>query len=171
MASINKVMVMGRLGQDPELRYTQNQTPVCSLNVATSEFRMGQDGQRQELTEWHRVVVWGKQAENASKYLSKGRGVFIEGRLQTRSWEDQNGQKRYTTEIVANNVQFLPAGGQSQGMNQSEGGGYSSGPASGGGGQSGANYNAGGFAPADNGGGFPSAAPSSGQDALDDIPF
>ena len=110
MASVNKVMVMGRLGQDPELRYTQNQTAVCSLNVATTEFRMAQDGQRQEMTEWHRVVVWGKQVENASKYLAKGRGVFIEGRLQTRSWEDQNGQKRYTTEIVANNVQFLPQG-------------------------------------------------------------
>ena len=111
MASINKVMVMGRLGQDPEMRYTQNQTAVCSLNVATTEFRIGQDGQRQEMTEWHRVVVWGKQAENAAKYLAKGRGVFVEGRLQTRSFEDQNGQKRFTTEIVANNVQFLPSGG------------------------------------------------------------
>lgn len=111
MASVNKVMVMGRLGQDPELRYTQNQTAVCTLSIATTEYRMGQDGQRQEMTEWHRAVAWGKQAENASKYLAKGRGVFIEGRLQTRSWENQNGQKRYTTEIVANNVQFLPNGG------------------------------------------------------------
>ncbi len=106
---------MGNLGQDPELRYTQNQTAVCSLNIATTEFRMGQDGQRQEMTEWHRVVVWGKQAENASKYLAKGRGVFVEGKLQTRSWEDQNGQKRFTTEIVANNVQFLPQGGNNSG--------------------------------------------------------
>lgn len=169
MASINKVMVMGRLGQDPELRYTQNQTAVCSLNVATTEFRMGQDGQRQEMTEWHRIVVWGKQAENASKYLAKGRGVFVEGKLQTRSWEDQNGQKRYTTEIVANNVQFLPAG-QSQGQNNMQ---QQGGQSNFGGGQSGSNYNAGGFAPADNGGGFPSAGGASmgSSDAFDDIPF
>jgi single-strand DNA-binding protein len=172
MASINKVMVMGRLGQDPELRYTQNQTAVCSLNVATTEYRMGQDGQRQEMTEWHRVVVWGKQAENASKYLAKGRGVFIEGRLQTRSWEDQNGQKRYTTEIVANNVQFLPSG-QSQGQNnthQQQGGSMGGGM---GGGQTGSNYNSGEFAPADNGGGFPSSGSSNmgSSDAFDDIPF
>ena len=162
MASINKVMVMGRLGQDPELRYTQNQTAVCSLNVATTELRTAPDGQRQEMTEWHRIVVWGKQAENASKYLAKGRGVFVEGRLQTRSWEDQNGQKRYTTEIVANNVQFLP-GGQTQGMSQQN-------QPTAGGAQAGANYNAGGFAPADNGGGFPAAA-GAGSDAFDDIPF
>ena len=117
MTSLNRVFIMGRLGQDPELRYTQNQMPVATLNVATTEFRGGRDsGQRQEFTEWHRVVVWNKQAENCSKYLSKGRGVMVEGRLQTRSWEDQNGQKRYTTEIIANNVQFLPAsGGQGAG--------------------------------------------------------
>ena len=165
MASVNKVMVMGRLGQDPELRYTQNQTAVCSLNVATTEFRMAQDGQRQEMTEWHRVVVWGKQAENASKYLAKGRGVFIEGRLQTRSWEDQNGQKRYTTEIVANNVQFLPQG-QPQGQSNQVNGAQSSSTN----GQTGSNYSAGGFAPADNGGGFPTTGAAS-SDAFDDIPF
>jgi len=125
MASVNKVMVMGRLGQDPELRHTQNQTAVCSLSLATTEFRMGQDGQRQETTEWHKVVVWGKQAENASKYLAKGRGVFIEGRLQTRAWEDKDGQKRYTTEIVANNVQFLPSGG---GNNNAQTGDFSKKP-------------------------------------------
>lgn len=110
MTSLNKVMIMGRLGQDPEMRYTQNQIAVCTLNVATSEFRTGSDGQRSESTEWHRVVVWRNQAENCGKYLSKGSAVFIEGKLQTRSWEDQSGQKRYTTEIVANNVQFLPSG-------------------------------------------------------------
>lgn len=110
MASINKVMIMGRLGQDPEMRYTQNQIAVCTLNVATSEVRVTPDGQRSESTEWHRVVVWKKQAENCGKYLSKGSAVFIEGKLQTRSWEDQSGQKKYTTEIVANNVQFLPSG-------------------------------------------------------------
>lgn len=104
---------MGRLGQDPELRYTANQTPVATFSVATTEFR-GRDGQRQEQTEWHRVVVWSKQAENCAKYLSKGRPVFVEGRLQTRAWDDKNGQKRYTTEIIATNVQFISAGQQSQ---------------------------------------------------------
>ena len=107
MASLNRVVVMGNLGQDPELRYTQNQTPVCTLNIATTDYRTSPDGQRQEFTEWHRVVVWSKQAENCSKYLAKGRSVLVEGRLQTRSWEDKQGQKRYVTEIVAQNVQFI----------------------------------------------------------------
>ena len=108
MASVNKVFIMGHLGQDPELRYTQNQTAVVTLNVATTE-AWSKDGQRQEQTEWHRIIVWNKQAENCAKYLSKGRAVFVEGRLQTRSWEDKNGQKRYTTEINAANVQFMPS--------------------------------------------------------------
>lgn len=110
MASINKVFIMGNLGQDPELRYTQNQVPVVTLNVATTE-SWSKDGQKQEQTEWHRVIVWNRQAENCAKYLSKGRSVFVEGKLQTRSWDDKNGQKRYTTEISASNVQFLPAAG------------------------------------------------------------
>lgn len=110
MASLNRVTIMGNLGQDPELRYTQNQTAVCTLNIATTDYRTGQDGQRQEFTEWHRVVVWSKQAENCSKYLAKGRSVLVEGRLQTRSWEDKTGQKRYVTEIVAQNVQFVGGG-------------------------------------------------------------
>ncbi|MCY4443568.1 MAG: single-stranded DNA-binding protein [Proteobacteria bacterium] len=108
MAYMNKVIIMGRLGKDPELRYTQNHTPVCTLSVATKDYRKNTSGERQEFTEWHRVVVWSHLAENASKYLTKGRGLFVEGRLQTRSWEDQNGQKRYSTEIVANNLQYLP---------------------------------------------------------------
>ncbi|MBI2603370.1 MAG: single-stranded DNA-binding protein [Deltaproteobacteria bacterium] len=112
MASLNRVMIMGRLGFDPEMRYTANQTPVASLRVATTEV-WNRDGKRQEQTEWHRVVVWGRQAENCSKYLSKGRSVLIEGRLQTRAWDDKNGQKRYTTEIIANNVQFLADRGTS----------------------------------------------------------
>lgn len=107
MSSFNRVVVMGNLGQDPDLRYTQNQTPVCTLSVATTDYRTSPDGQRQEFTEWHRVVIWGKQAENAAKYLAKGRSVLVEGRLQTRSWEDKQGQKRYTTEIIARNVQFV----------------------------------------------------------------
>lgn len=110
MASFNRVVIMGNLGQDPEIRYTQNQVPVCTLNVATTDYRTTADGQKQEQTEWHRVVVWNKAAENCAKYLAKGRSVMIEGKLQTRSWEDKQGQKRYVTEIVALNVQFI--GGQ-----------------------------------------------------------
>ncbi len=110
MASLNRVLIMGHLGQDPELRYTASQVPVATLNVATTERWLGKDGQQQESTEWHRIVVWGKQAENTAKYLAKGRAVFVEGRLQTRSWEDKNGQKRYTTEINASTVQFLNTG-------------------------------------------------------------
>lgn len=97
---------MGRLGADPDVRYTQNQAPVATLSVATTD-SWSKDGQRREQTEWHRVVVWNRQAENCAKYLSKGRAVFVEGKLQTRSWEDKAGQKRYTTEILANSVQFI----------------------------------------------------------------
>jgi len=120
MASMNRVFVMGNLGGDPELRKTANNTAVVSMNVATKEFRPEKDGTRQEYTEWHRIVVWGRQAENCAKYLTKGRPVFVEGRLQTRSWEDKSGVKRYTTEIVANNVQFLGSGA---GREQSQYGG------------------------------------------------
>lgn len=110
MSGINKVIIVGRLGQDPETRQA-GQNTVATMSVATSEVWM-KDGQKQERTEWHRVVVWGKQAENCAKYLSKGRQVYVEGRLQTRSWEDKEGQKRYTTEIVAGQIQFLgDAGG------------------------------------------------------------
>lgn len=107
MAGVNKALIIGRLGADPEMRTITNGQNVAQLSVATSENWTDRDGQRQERTEWHRVVVWGKLAEICGKYLAKGREVFIEGRIQTRSWEDQQGQKRYTTEIVANNVQFI----------------------------------------------------------------
>lgn len=109
--SVNKVILVGNLGADPELRYTSSGTPVCELRVATNESWTDKQGQRQERTEWHRIVVWGKTGENSSKYLSKGRQVYVEGRLQTRSWDDKDGNKRYTTEIVANDVQFLAGGG------------------------------------------------------------
>lgn len=122
MAGVNKVIIVGRLGQDPEMKAVGQGTTVTRLNVATSENWVGKDGQKQERTEWHRVTVWGKLAEICGKYLAKGRQVYVEGRLQTRSWED-NGQKKYATEIVASTVQFLgSAGGEaSQGdrsMNQ-----------------------------------------------------
>lgn len=109
MQGVNKVILMGRLGQDPELRMTPSGQQVCTLRVATSESWM-KDGNKEERTEWHRVVLWGRQAEIAGKYLRKGRGCFVEGKLQTRSWDDPNGQKRYMTEIVANNIQFIDSG-------------------------------------------------------------
>lgn len=110
-SSFNRVLILGNLGQDPELRYTPSQVPVVTLNVATTDYRQSQDGQKQEVTEWHRIVVWNKLAENCAKYLAKGRSVFVEGKLQTRSWDDkQTGQKRYSTEIIAQNVQFLGGG-------------------------------------------------------------
>ena len=179
MASVNKVILMGRLGSDPELRYTQNQTAVATLSLATSEFRMGQDGQRQEMTEWHRVVVWNKQAENCARYLQKGAGVFVEGRIQTRSWEDQNGQKRYSTEIVANNVQFLPRSNQ-QAPSQEQPDMPQPGSDFGGGGFPGAGGGSGGSQFSDQGGGFPQAQPQqrpaqpaapAASSVMDDIPF
>lgn len=105
--SVNKVIIIGRLGADPELKTLGSGQSVANFNVATSENWVDRDGQKQERTEWHRIVVWGKLAEICRQYLAKGRQVFVEGKLQTRSWEDQQGQKRYTTEIVANNIQFI----------------------------------------------------------------
>ena len=118
--SVNKVIILGRLGQDPELKYTAGGSAVCNFSLATNESWTDRNGQKQERTEWHRVVVWGKLAELCNQYLGKGRQAFVEGKLSTRSWEDQQGQKRYTTEINASTVQFLGAGtSPSQGMNQS----------------------------------------------------
>ena len=105
--SVNKVLLIGRLGNNPEIRFTNNSTAVANFNLATSENWNDKSGQRQERTEWHRIVVWGKLAELCEKYLSKGRQCFVEGRLQTRSWDDKDGNKRYTTEIVATTIQFL----------------------------------------------------------------
>ena len=105
--SLNKVMLIGNLGADPEIKYTPNGTAVANLRIATSDNRKNKDGEWEERTEWHRVVVWGKLAELCEKYLSKGRQCFVEGRLQTRSWDDKDGNKRYTTEIVASTIQFL----------------------------------------------------------------
>lgn len=112
MAGVNKVIIVGRLGTDPEVRTVGSGSTVTRLSVATSENWVDKEGHKQERTEWHKIVVWGRLAEICGKHLSKGRQVYIEGRLQTRSWEDQQGQKRYATEIVANTVQFL--GGASE---------------------------------------------------------
>ena len=104
---LNKVMIIGRLGRDPELRYTQSGSPVASLNIATDESYTDREGNKVDRTEWHRVSVFQRQAENCANYLTKGSLVFVEGSLQTRKWQDQQGQDRYTTEIKAQRVQFL----------------------------------------------------------------
>jgi single-strand DNA-binding protein len=108
MAGINKAILIGRLGSDPEVRYTPSGVAVANFNIATSEEWKDKDsGEKKERTEWHRIVAWSKLGEICGEYLSKGRQVYIEGRIQTRSWEDRDGNKRYTTEIVATDVQFL----------------------------------------------------------------
>lgn len=114
MSGVNKVILIGNLGANPELRYTQGQQAVANLRLATTEKWTDKSGQKQEATEWHRVVVWGKQAEICNQYLTKGRQIFVEGSIRTRQWQDQQGQKRYTTEIVARNVQMLGGRGGEQ---------------------------------------------------------
>jgi len=123
--SVNKVIVIGHLGANPELKYLPSGQPVCEMRVATSETYRDRNDQPAERTEWHRIVVWGKTAENCSKFLQKGRQVYVEGRLQTRSWDDKEGKKQYMTEIVANQVVFLGGGGREEGARESGGGGYS----------------------------------------------
>lgn len=130
---VNKVILIGNLGSDPEVRYTPDGVPVANFSLATTEsWNDRNTGERQERTEWHRLVLWRRQAEVAQQYLKKGSKIYIEGKLQTRSWDDQSGQKRYTTEIVVFDMQMLDSRG--------EGGGGSGG---GGGGRD-AGYNAGG---------------------------
>jgi single-strand DNA-binding protein len=107
MASVNKVILVGNLGRDPETRYTQNGTPVAHFTMATSERWTDPSGEKKERTEWHRIVVWGKQADVVAQYLRKGRQVYIEGALQTREWTDREGNKRQTTEVRAQRVQLL----------------------------------------------------------------
>ena len=104
---LNKVFLMGNLGRDPEVRYTQGGAAVANFSIATNERWTDKNGQQQEKTEWHKIVVWGKTAELCGQYLKKGRQAFIEGRLQTREWTDKQNAKQYTTEIVATNVQFI----------------------------------------------------------------
>ncbi len=104
---VNKVILIGRLGQDPELRYTPSGQPVASFSIATNEAWKGKDGTMQERTEWHNIVLWARLAELANEYLKKGSMVYLEGRLQTRNWDDKDGIKHYRTEIVVQNMQFL----------------------------------------------------------------
>jgi single stranded DNA-binding protein (ssb) len=122
---INKVILIGNLGADPEMRYTQSGTPVATFRMATTERWKGQDGQMQEQTEWHTIVAWRRLAEICGEYLAKGSRVFIEGKLQTRKWQDQNGNDRYTTEIIAREMKMLSprsgGGGEFSGGNQGYG--------------------------------------------------
>jgi single-strand DNA-binding protein len=111
--SVNKVILVGRLGRDPEVRYTSGGQPVANFSIATDETYKDRNGTRQKRTEWHKIVVWGKQAEIAQKYLKKGSLIYLEGRIQTRQWDDKEGQKRTSFEIVANNFRML--GGRGEG--------------------------------------------------------
>ena len=173
--SVNKVILIGNLGAKPELKYLPSGQAVCEMRLATNEVFNDKQNQRQERTEWHRVVVWGKTAENCAQYLDKGRSVYVEGRLQTRSWDDKNtGEKKYMTEIVANQVTFLGGGG-GPGGEGGGGGGYSRGGGGGSrGGGGGGPSGGGGGAPSGgggggSGGGEPDFGPPGGGD--DDIPF
>ena len=112
--SFNKIIVVGNLGRDPELRFTPQGTPVCTFSVASNERRKDRTGEQQDLTTWFRVTVWGKQAETVSKYLTRGRSVYVEGRLHVEEWTDKEGKQRYTLELNASDVQFIDGGGASE---------------------------------------------------------
>jgi single-strand DNA-binding protein len=149
VASVNKVILIGNLGKDPELRYTPGGSAVVNFPIATNERWKDKDGNPQERTEWHNIVLWARLAEIANDYLRKGSSVYIEGRLQTRSWDDRDGNKRYTTEIVGTQMQML---GRAEG---SGGGGRPVGPDEG----------------SERKGGSPSGGQKSGDDVDDDLPF
>jgi len=120
--SVNKVILVGNLGKDPEVRFTNTGSAVANFSIATSEVWNDRDGKRQERTEWHNIVVWDKQAEHCGQYLAKGRQVYIEGSIRTRSYDDKSGNKRYVTEVVAQRIQFLGGGGGTRLAPQVEGG-------------------------------------------------
>jgi single-strand DNA-binding protein len=165
--SVNKVILVGRLGQNPEVRYTPSGAAVANFSVATNESWTDKSGQKQERTEWHRVVVWGKLAELCNQYLAKGRQCYVEGRMQTRQWQDKDGQTKYTTEVQAQTIQFLGGAAAGAGAGASMGGsddaGYGRGNAP--------SAGFGGPGPSMN----PGVGPSMGNDAPsfteDDIPF
>ena len=122
MGSVNKVILVGNLGRDAELRVTPGGAAVATLNMATTEVWNDKAGQKQEKTEWHRVILWGKQAESLKEYLTKGKQIYVEGRLQTRQWDDKDGNKRYTTEIKADRITLLGGGGGGRGASSDRGG-------------------------------------------------
>ncbi|WP_374339763.1 single-stranded DNA-binding protein [Leeia sp.] len=150
MASLNKVLLIGNLGRDPEVRYMTNGEAVANFSIATTESWKGKDGQKQERTEWHNIVMYRKLAEIAGQYLKKGSAVYVEGKLQTRKWQDKNtGQDRYTTEIIADEMKML--GGRSGGGSapyDADDGGFSTPPQSFGGGQQGGGFSGNQAAPA-----------------------
>jgi len=161
--SVNKVILVGRLGRDPETRYTGGGQAVANFSVATDESYKDKNGERQKRTEWHKIVVWGKQAEIAQQYLKKGSLIFIEGRIQSREWQDKEGQKRTSFEIVANNFRML--GGRAEGAAAASAGG-------GAGSRSGGDDFESHPAPADDSYGGGGSQPSGGPEISDeDIPF
>ena len=152
MGTVNKVIIVGNMGRDAEVRYTPGGAAVATLSLATTDVWNDKAGQRQEKTEWHRVVVWGKQAETLAEYLTKGRQIYVEGRLQTRQWDDKDGNKRYTTEIRSDRIVLLGGrGGESGGVGGGGGGDYGS------------------PRPTSSGGGGPAPGPP--ELTEDDIPF
>ena len=181
MASVNKVILLGNLGRDPETRYTTGGDAVTNLNIATSEQWKDKNGEKQERTEWHRVVLFGRQAEIAGEYLKKGRSVYIEGRLQTRKYTDKDGVEKYSTEIVGDRMQLIGGsreGGGGGGGAEAEfgdGGGGGGGQRRGGG-SGGSGGGGGGGSSSGGGGSTGSGSPSGGgrkttDDFDDDIPF
>jgi single-strand DNA-binding protein len=159
--SVNKVILVGRLGRDPETRYTGGGQAVANFSLATDESYKDKNGERQKRTEWHKIVVWGKQAEIAQQYLKKGSLIFVEGRIQSREWQDKEGQKRTSFEIVANNFRML--GGRAEGAAAGAGGGAS---------RSGGDDSESHAAPADDSYGGASVPSGGGPEISDeDIPF
>ena len=118
--SFNKIIIVGNLGRDPELRYTPQGTPVCSFSLATNERRKDKSGEMQDQTTWFKVTLWGRQAETASQYLTKGRPIYIEGRLRVEEWTDRDGKPRHTLEVHATDMQFIGGGGGGGGVGRSE---------------------------------------------------
>ena len=175
MASINKVILIGNLGRDPEVRYTANGAAICNITVATSRnWKDKTSGEKMEETEWHRVVFYDRLAEIAGEYLKKGRSVYVEGRLKTRKWQDKDGVEKYTTEIIADNMQLLGGreGGGAGGDEGGSGGGYAPRERSGGGGGGGERSAPAARPAAPRPAPAPAAKSSTGFDDMDDdIPF
>lgn len=164
---LNRATLVGNLGMDPELKFTQGGQAVLRIRLATTESYMGKTGERQERTEWHTVTVWGKRAEALNKILSKGRTIWVEGRIQTRSWDDKDGNKRYATEINAQNIGLVGGGG---GGGAPRSGGYGGGGGDfGGGAGGGGDYGGGAGGGSGSGSGSGGYEPGPGSD--DDIPF
>ncbi|MCY3762688.1 MAG: single-stranded DNA-binding protein [Gemmatimonadetes bacterium] len=151
---VNKAILIGNLGSDPEVKYTPSGVPVANVSLATNESWTDRNGERQERTEWHRLVFWRKLAEIVGQYLRKGSKVYVEGRIETRSWDDQNGQKRYATEIVVNDMQMLDSRGEMEGAAAGPPVPPAPPPEAGGGNPGGSGF-----------------SPGGGTDADDDLPF